>query len=179
MREASNPKAARPRADVVHEGCGPTHVDLGIGRRLKFGEQRRGETSRAVEVAAFEVIWVGAAVVHLGPCVRQRREAGTGLGGERVLATVTRPVQAPNLSIGPFLRQCLQHGENGSGTNSGADQQHGRVRLIEDERAAWCRNVELVADSETCVQVSAGGAIVFTLDGDSVVVRSGWSRESE
>ena len=91
MREASNPRAARPALMSSMKGCGPAHVHLGIGGRLEFGEHWHGDTSHAVEVSAFEVIWVGAAVVHLGPCVRQRPEEGTGLGGERVLATGTAP----------------------------------------------------------------------------------------
>ena len=113
----------------------------------------------------------------MGPCVRQRGEEGTGLGGERVLATVACAVQPPDLPVGALLRQCLKHGENGGGTDPGADQQHGRVRLIEDERAAWCGNVELVADGETGVQIAADGATAFALDGDPVVARPGWSGE--
>ena len=53
----------------------------------------------------------------------------------------------------------------------------GASRLVEDERAAWCCDVELVADGETGVQIAADGAIGFALDGDPVVARPGWSGE--
>src|SRR5205085_11131615 len=76
-----------------------------------------------------------------------------------------------------LLHQGVKHGENGGGTDSGADQQHGRMRRVEDERAAWCGDVELVADGEPRVQIAAGGTAGFAFDGDPVVGRSGWSGE--
>ena len=36
---------------------------------------------------------------------------------------------------------------------------------------------KLVADGEPGVQIAAGGAVVFALDGDPVVAGIGWSRE--
>ena len=86
------PQRRQTRADLVHEGCGPADVCLGVRRRLLVGQQRRGEVSRAGEVAALEVIRTGAAVVHVGPHVRQRGEESPGLGGERVLAAVAGAV---------------------------------------------------------------------------------------
>jgi hypothetical protein len=94
-----------------------------------------------------------------------------------VLATVACAAQPPDLSVGALLCQCLKHGENGGGTDPGADQQHGRVRRIKDERATWCCNVELVADGEPTVQIAAGGATAFALDSDPVVAGPGWSGE--
>ena len=141
---------------------------------MQFGEHWRGQTTCTVEVAAFEIIRARAAVVDVGPYVRKRGEEGAGFGCERVLATVACAVQAPDLPVGGLLRQRLQHGENGGGTDPGADQQYGCLRLIEDERAAWCGNVEMVADGETSVQIAADCAIAFALDGDPVVARPGW-----
>ena len=126
---------------------------------MQFGEHRRGETTCVVEVAAFEVLRAGAAVVDVRLRVRQRGDEGTGFDGERVFATIASAVQAPDLPVGGLLRQCLQHGENGGGADPGADQQEGCLRLIEDERAAWCRNVEFVADGESGVQIAADRTI--------------------
>ena len=131
--------------------------------------------SGAVEVAAFEVMRAGAAVVHVGLGVRQRGQQGPGLGGERVLGTVTCAVQPPDLAVGALLGQGLKHGDHGGGTDPGADQQYRRVRLVEDERASWCGDVELVANGEMGVQIAADGAAGFALDRDPVVGRPGWS----
>ena len=130
-----------------------------------------------IEVAALDVVGAGLAVVHVGLYVRERGEERPGLGRERMLAAVACAVQPPDLSVRVLLRECLKHGENGGGADPGADQQHGRVCLIEDEGASWCCDVELVADRETGVQIAAGDAIGFVLDGNPVVARPGWARE--
>ena len=44
---------------------------------------------------------------------------------------------------------------------------------VEDEGAARCCDLELVADGEAGVQVAAGGAVVLALDGDPVVAGIG------
>ena len=48
---------------------------------------------------------------------------------------------------------------------------------VEDEAATRRRDVELVADGEPGVQIAAGGAVVFALDGDPVVAGVGRSGE--
>ena len=53
----------------------------------------------------------------------------------------------------------------------------GASRPVEDEGAARCCDVELVADGEPGVQVAAGGAVVLALDGDPVVAGVGRSGE--
>jgi hypothetical protein len=47
------------------------------------------------------------------------------------------------------------------------------MRSVEDEGAAGCCDVELVTDAEAGVQIAAGCAIVFALDGDPVVIGAG------
>ena len=76
-----------------------------------------------------------------------------------------------------LLRQRLKHGENWGGTDPGADQQHGCIGPVEDEGATRRCDVELVADGEPGVQIAAGGAVVFALDGDPVVAGVGRSGE--
>src|SRR5436190_13405181 len=68
-----------------------------------------------------------------------------------------------------LLRQCLKHGENRGGADPGTDQQHGSTRPVQDEGAAWCCDVELVADGQPGVEIAAGGAVVFALDRNPVV----------
>src|SRR3954470_24628846 len=51
------------------------------------------------------------------------------------------------------------------------------MRPVQDEGAAWCCDVELVADGEPRVQIAAGGAVVFALDGDPVEAAVGRSGE--
>jgi hypothetical protein len=68
-----------------------------------------------------------------------------------MLVAVAGAVQPPDLSVRMLLRECLQHGENRGCANPSADQQHGRVRLIEAEGTSRCCDVELVADRETRV----------------------------
>ena len=55
--------------------------------------------------------------------------------------------RSPDLAIGVFLRQRVEHGEHGGGSDPGTDQQHGCVRPVEDEGAARCRNLESVAEA--------------------------------
>src|SRR5262245_15990742 len=63
----------------------------------------------------------------------------------------------------------VEHGEHWSGADAGADQQDRRRRPVEDEGAAGCSDFELIADPKAGVQVAAGYALAFTLDGDPVV----------
>src|SRR5947209_5296667 len=49
--------------------------------------------------------------------------------------------------------------------------------MVEDERAAWCAHVELVANRHTSTEIAAHHAAGFLLDGDPVVARPGWSGE--
>ena len=94
-----------------------------------------------------------------------------------MVASTARAVQPPDLPIGMLLRQCVKHGEDRRRADAGADQQHGRMRPVEDERATGCCDVELVADGEPGVEIAAGGAVVFPLDGDAVVAGAGRSRQ--
>ena len=71
----------------------------------------------------------------------------------------------------------MQHGEDWRSADPGADQQHGCIRPVKDEGAARGCDVELVADGEPGVQVAAGGAVGFALDGDPVVAGVGRSAE--
>jgi hypothetical protein len=76
-----------------------------------------------------------------------------------------------------LLRECVEHGEQGGGADADADQENGCAGLVEDERAARCCDVDLVADGKLGVQVAASGAGVFALDGDPVVGGAGRSGE--
>ena len=51
----------------------------------------------------------------------------------------------------------------------------GESRVVEDEGAAGCGDLELIADAEAGVKVAAGGAVLFALDGDAVVAGAGRS----
>ena len=73
-----DPHRRQAGADLVHERRRPAQVRLGIARWLELGEQRRGETARAVEVAAFEVVGAGTAVVDVRAGVRERGEERRG-----------------------------------------------------------------------------------------------------
>jgi hypothetical protein len=74
-------------------------------------------------------------------------------------------------------RQRVEHGEDRGYPDAGADQQYGRVRLVEDEGASRCCDLEPVANRNPGVQVAAGDTVVFALDGDPVVVGAGLARE--
>src|SRR3954463_506368 len=76
-----------------------------------------------------------------------------------------------------ILRQCLEHRENRGSTDAGADEQHGCICPIEDEGATGRCDLDCVADREPAVEISAGGAVVFALDGDPVVAGAGRSGE--
>ena len=177
MRDGVEADRGQAGADLVHERRRPAQVCLGVAGRLELGEQRRGETACAVEVAAFEVVRAGTAVVDVGADVRERGEERAGLGGEGVVAAAACAVQPPDLPIGVLLRQRVEHGEDRGGADAGADQQDRRVGPVEDEGAARRGDVELVADGEPGVQIAAGGAVVLALDGDPVVAGVGRSGE--
>ena len=72
-----------------------------------------------------------------------------------------------------LFSQRLKHGEDRRGTDAGAEQEHRRVGVVEDEGAARGGDLELVADVEAGVKVAAGGAVRFALDGDAVVAGAG------
>src|SRR5437764_12256972 len=86
-------------------------------------------------------------------------------------------MQPPDLAVGMPLRQCVQHGEYGRRTDPRADEQDRRIDRVEDEGAAWRRDVEAVTDGEPTVQISAGDAVTLALDGDAVVLDVGRARE--
>ena len=59
MCEASIPIAARPALISSMNGVGPQRYASASRGGVELGEQRGGETARAVEVAAFEVVGPG------------------------------------------------------------------------------------------------------------------------
>src|SRR4051794_6515566 len=123
-------------ADLIHEWCWPAEVCDCVARWPEIGEQRRGETSGTVEVATLEVVGVWAAVADVGAHVRERGKERAGFGGEGVVAAAAGAVEPPDLSVGMLLRQGMQHGEDRGNPDACADQQYGRVGLVEDERAS-------------------------------------------
>jgi hypothetical protein len=164
-------------AHLLNEWCRTAQVCLGLARWLELGEQRRGETAGAVVITAFAVVGTGSAVVDAGTNVRERSEERARLGGEGLVTVAACAVQPPDLPIGMLLRQGVKHGRDRRRADAGADQQQGRVRAVEDERAAGCGDVELVADGEPGVEIAADGAVGFPLDGDPVVPGAGRSRQ--
>jgi hypothetical protein len=109
-------------ADLLHEWCWSAEVCLGVSRWLEFGEQRWGETTGAVEVTTFEVVWAWAAVADAGPHVWERSEERAGLRREGVVAAAACAVEPPDLSVGMLLRQRVEHGEDGGRPDANADQ---------------------------------------------------------
>jgi len=99
-----------------------------------------------------------------------------GFGGEGVVAAAARAVQPPDLAPGILVREHLKHGEDWRGTDAGADQEHRRLGVVEDEAAARRCDLELIADPEAGVQIAAGGAVLFSLHRDPVVVGVGRPR---
>ena len=67
---------------------------------------------------------------------------------ERVLVAAACALEPPIFSLGMLSRQLVEHGEDRGGADAGADQQHRRLRAVEDEGAARGGDVELVADRE-------------------------------
>src|SRR3954466_3320172 len=168
--ERENPQARQAGADVVHERRRPAQVRLRVEGRFELGNNRPGETARAVEAPARHVIRIGAAVVKAAARVRERVQKGSGLGSKWMLAAVACAVQPPDGSIGVLLHQCVEHGEHGCGPDPGAHQQYWCARPVQDERSARGRDVEPVADGQTCAQIPAHRAAELTLDTDPVVV---------
>jgi hypothetical protein len=113
----------------------------------------------------------------VGLRVRQRGQESPGLCGERVLAAVAGALQPPDLSVRVLLRQRLQHREDGGGADPGADQQHRCICLIEEEGPPWSGDLQLVANRQTRVQITAGDAVGFAFDGDPIVARPRRSRK--
>ena len=165
-------------ADLVHERRRTAQVGLGVARRVELGEQRRGETARAVEVAAFAVVRAGTAVVDAAADVRERergaraprwRRRGRGRCARRAATRSpdrNAPPPARGAWRGPASRRC-----------PALISSTGAVRPVEDEGAARCCDVELVADGEPGVEIAAGGAVVLPLDGDAVGAGAGRSRQ--
>ena len=135
-------------ADLVHERCRPAEVCLGVARWLELGEQRRGETARAVEVAAFEVVRArdgcsrrgcGRSGARRGARGPRRRRSGRGCCARRA-ATRSPGRNAPRASAWSMAR-------TGVAPMPALISSTGASRPVEDEGAARCRDVELVADA--------------------------------
>jgi hypothetical protein len=71
----------------------------------------------------------------------------------------------------------MEHRQDGGGADPRTDQEDCGVGAIEDERAARRRDVELVADGESVVDIAAGDPVALALDGDPVVTGVGRSRQ--
>ena len=56
-------------------------------------------------------------------------------------------------------------------------KKHGRVGVVEYERAARRCDLELVTGGEMGVEIAAGRAVRFALHGDAVIAAVGWSGE--
>ena len=76
-----------------------------------------------------------------------------------MLAGVAGAVQPPDLAIGVFVRQGPEHGEHRRRADAGADQEHRRGRLVEDERTPRRGGLQLVADGRTGVHETAARAV--------------------
>ena len=134
-----------------------------------MGQQRRGKATNGVEIATFEIVRIRVAVTDVDPDARKRSEKRPRLAGEGVLPTVTSALKPPDLPVGVLLGQRMEHCQDRGCPDAGTDEQHRRLRPIEDEGATRCRDLELVADREPRVQVTADDATGLALDRDPVI----------
>ena len=119
----------------------------------------------------------GRAEAHVAPHVRERGEQRARLGRERQVAAAACAVEPPDLAAGMLRRQGVEHRQDRRRADAGADQQHGRAGLGEDEGASRRPDLEPVSDRDPGVQVAAGGALLLALDGEPVAARAGPSRK--
>ena len=172
------PDRRQAGADLLHERRRPAHVGLGIARRLELGEQRRGEAARRCRSrgprgrpgrGGCSRRGCGRSGARRGARGPRRRRGGRGRCARRA-ATRSPDRSAPAASAWSMAR-------TGVAPIPALISSTGASRPVEDEGAARRRDVELVADGEPGVQIAAGGAVVFALDGDPVVAGTGRSRE--
>jgi len=98
-------------------------------------------TLKCADETALEIVRIGTAVTHVGVYIRKRRDESPRLGGEGVVAATPCAVEPPDLSLGTLLRQRVKHGDDRCGTDTGADQQYGRLGAVENEAPPGCGDV--------------------------------------
>ena len=79
---------------------------------------------------------VGPAVGDVGAGVRQPREQGADLGGERVLAAVARAVDPPHLALGALRGERVEHRQHRRRADARAEQHDGPDRVAVEREAA-------------------------------------------
>src|SRR5215472_9264701 len=94
-----------------------------------------------------------------------------------MLAAVAGAVNPPNLLASLLGGQCVQHREDWSGTDAGADQDHGTIVLPQCKAAARSAHVEHVACLNLRINVSSGGAMRLALDADAIAILAGRARQ--
>ena len=143
MWEASRPIAARPALMSSMNGVGPhTYASASRGGSSS-ASTRRGETARAVEVAAFAVVRIGTAVED--GAARSGSEASSARAS--VAKQWSRPLRAPcSHQISRWECSCASAwsmARTGVAPMPALISSTGASRPVEDERAARRGDVEL------------------------------------
>ena len=150
IRAWSSPSAVERVRDLGHERGRPADVGVGIDRQVQRLEPRRRQPSVRLVVASLDVVRTRTAVADVPVSVWQRGKQGLRLGGEWLLGPAARAVQPPDLAARACGGQRVQHGQDRSGADTGADQQDRCRPGPEDERAAWRGDLQQCRPARTC-----------------------------
>lgn len=146
----------------------------GKAERVK---ERCLEMTGGVVIAAELVVGVGLAVNDVAASLGEQAEEATRFVGKGMLVAIAGTVEPPDLSRGGGGRELMEHGEDGSGADTGAEEDDGSGAGAKSEGAARGAEVEPIAGLDVLVQKGTGDAVRFLLDADAVVGTAGGVRE--
>src|SRR5690349_12963372 len=112
-----------------------------------------------VEIDTRPVLRTRRAVADMAVAMRQSLEKTARLRGKRMLATVARAVDPPDLPRRVPCRQCMEHGEHRGCADAGTQQDDGPLAWLQREAAARRAHLQHVANLDPRIDVSPGRAM--------------------
>ena len=173
-RDAQCAEAGR---EVAHELGRSAEIEVAVLRHIELLEQVLIQMSGAVEIDRGTIAGIGRAVADMTVMVRKPAQEFARLGGEGMLSAVAGAVQPPDLSQRCFSSKSMEHRENRRHADAGAQQDNGPRGLLQREAAARRTELHDVAQLKLVGNVSAGDAVGFTFDAETIGRRIGVARQ--
>src|SRR5215472_13045215 len=165
-----DPTGCKAVDETVHKRGWPADVKVRIGRDTEFLEHLHAHAPHSVEIDSRPIGWLWHTVTNMAAASGQGLEELAHLRRKWMLAAVAGTVNPPNLSASLLGGQCVQHSEDWSGADAGADKDHGTLALPQCKAAARGAHVENVARLNPRIDVSRGGAMRLPLDADAITI---------
>ena len=160
-----------------HEAARAREVNVGVWRQADFIERRPRKTAHRVKVGPEPVSDLPPAETDMAAAVRQAREELPNLGGEKKMSAVARGVQPQHRTRRMRRRQGVQHRKDRRHPDSGADERHGPLAGLQEERPARRADFEKIPHPHVVSHIGTPYAVRFDLHADPIAIRRGRSRK--